>query len=74
MDQATYNKIVSFVWGFADDVLRDLLKRVDYPNITRHFYKPQRLRGLAEISAAILAIEEEADGLLGGLLVTKAEA
>lgn len=74
MDRATHNKIVSFIWGFADDVLRDLFKRVNYPDITRHFYKPQRLRGLAEISAAILAIEEEADGLLGGLLVTKAEA
>ena len=27
MDQATYNKIVSFIWGIADDVLRDLFKR-----------------------------------------------
>lgn len=24
MDQATHNKIVSFIWGIADDVLRDL--------------------------------------------------
>lgn len=62
------------IWGSADDVLRDLFKRDKSPDITRHFHKPQRLRGLAEISAAILAIEEEADGLLGGLLVTKAEA
>lgn len=23
MDQATHNKIVSFIWGIADDVLRD---------------------------------------------------
>jgi type I restriction enzyme M protein len=27
MDQTTHNKIVSFIWGIADDVLRDLSKR-----------------------------------------------
>lgn len=43
-------------------------------SFTRHFYKPQRLRTLAEISADILAIEKEAEGLLDGLLVAKAEA
>ena len=31
MDQATHNKIVSFIWGIADDVLRDLFKRGKYP-------------------------------------------
>jgi len=39
-------------------------------SFTRHFYKPQPLRTLAEISADILAIEKEAEGLLDGLLVT----
>ena len=34
----------------------------------RHFYKPQPLRTLEEIRADILAIEQEADGLLDGLL------
>ena len=43
-------------------------------SFTRHFYKPQPLRTLAEISADILAIEKEAEGLLDGLLVAKAEA
>ena len=38
-------------------------------SFTRHFYKPQPLRTLAEISADILAIEKEAEGLLDGLLV-----
>ena len=42
-------------------------------SFTRHFYKPQPLRTLAEISADILAIEKEAEGLLDGLLVAKAE-
>ena len=33
MDQATHNKIVSFVWGIADDVLRDLFRRGKYPDV-----------------------------------------
>ena len=33
MDHATHNKIVSFVWGIADDVLRDLFKRGKYPDV-----------------------------------------
>jgi type I restriction enzyme M protein len=33
VDQATHNKIVSFVWGIADDVLRDLFKRGKYPDV-----------------------------------------
>lgn len=33
MDQATHNKIVSFIWGIADDVLRDLFKRGKYPGV-----------------------------------------
>ncbi len=37
-------------------------------SFTRHFYKPQPLRTLDEISADILAIEKEAEGLLDGLL------
>jgi type I restriction enzyme M protein len=37
-------------------------------SFTRHFYKPQPLRTLEEISADILAIEKEAEGLLDDLL------
>ena len=33
MDQATHNKIVTFLWGIADDVLRDLFKRGKYPDV-----------------------------------------
>ena len=33
MDHATHNKIVSFIWGIADDVLRDLFKRGKYPDV-----------------------------------------
>ena len=39
-------------------------------SFTRHFYKPQPLRILEEISADILAIEKEAEGLLDGRLKT----
>ncbi|MBK9428217.1 MAG: SAM-dependent DNA methyltransferase [Gammaproteobacteria bacterium] len=33
MNQATHNKIVAFIWGIADDVLRDLFKRGKYPDV-----------------------------------------
>ncbi|MBK8386996.1 MAG: type I restriction-modification system subunit M N-terminal domain-containing protein, partial [Candidatus Accumulibacter sp.] len=33
MDQSTHHKIVSFIWGIADDVLRDLFKRGKYPDV-----------------------------------------
>jgi len=33
MDQTTHNKIVSFIWGIADDVLRDLFKCGKYPDV-----------------------------------------
>jgi type I restriction enzyme M protein len=33
MDQSTHNKIVAFIWGIADDVLRDLFKRGKYPDV-----------------------------------------
>jgi type I restriction enzyme M protein len=42
-------------------------------SFTRHFYKPQPLRTLEEISADILAIEREAEGLLDGLLKASAK-
>ena len=34
-------------------------------SFTRHFYQPPQLRTLAEISADILKLEEETEGLLG---------
>lgn len=37
-------------------------------SFTRHFYKPQPLRTLAEISADIRALEKEAEGLLGEIV------
>jgi type I restriction enzyme M protein len=43
-------------------------------SFTRHFYKPQPLRTLEEISADILDVEKEAEGLLKDLIVTKSGA
>lgn len=37
-------------------------------SFTRHFYKPQPLRRLEEISADILALERETEGLLGEII------
>jgi type I restriction-modification system DNA methylase subunit len=33
MDRANHNKIVSFIWGITDNVLRDLFKRGKYPDV-----------------------------------------
>ncbi len=30
MDQAQHNRLVSFIWGIADDVLRDVYQRGKY--------------------------------------------
>ena len=37
-------------------------------NFNRHFYKPQPMRSLEEIRADILALEQETEGLLAGIL------
>lgn len=44
--------------------------RIGYEiSFTRHFYKPPKLRTLAEIRADIEALEEQTEGLLGQILV-----
>jgi type I restriction enzyme M protein len=48
MDQATHNKIVSFVWGIADDVLRDLFKRGKYPDVILPMCVLRRLDAVIE--------------------------
>jgi type I restriction enzyme M protein len=45
MDQATHNRIVSFLWGIADDVLRDLFKRGKDPDVILPMCVLQRARG-----------------------------
>ena len=48
MDQATHNKIVSFIWGIADDVLRDLFKRGKYPDVILPMFVLRRMDAVLE--------------------------
>ena len=57
-----------------DAWIKEDATRIGYEiSFTRHFYKPQPLRSLEEISADILAIEQEAEGLLEGLLKVRTQ-
>jgi type I restriction enzyme M protein len=61
-DQTTHNKIVSFIWGIADDVLRDLFKRGKYPNVILPMCVLRRLDGVLEPSKkAVLDAKEMLD-------------
>jgi len=48
VDQATHSKIVSFLWGIADDVLRDLFKRGKYPDVILPMCVLRRLDAVLE--------------------------
>jgi type I restriction enzyme M protein len=48
MDQATHNRIVSFIWGIADDVLRDLFRRGKYPDVILPMCVLRRLDAVLE--------------------------
>ena len=48
MDQSTQNKIVSFIWGIADDVLRDLFKRGKYPDVILPMFVLRRFDAVLE--------------------------
>jgi type I restriction enzyme M protein len=52
MDQATHNRIVSFIWGIADDVLRDLFKRGKYPDVILPMCVIRRLDAVLEPTKA----------------------
>jgi type I restriction enzyme M protein len=58
MDQATHNKIVSFIWGIAGDVLRDLFKRGKYPDVILPMFVLRRLDAVLEpTKKAVLDIQ-----------------
>ena len=54
MDQATHNKIVSFIWGIADDVLRDLFRRGKYPDVILPMCVIRRMDAVLEPSKAAI--------------------
>lgn len=62
MDQVTHNKIVSFIWGIADDVLRDLFKRGKYPDVILPMCVIRRMDAVLEPSKkAVLEAKEMLD-------------
>ncbi len=62
MDQATHNKIVSFIWGIADDVLRDLFRRGKYPDVILPMCVLRRLDAVLEpTKKAVLETREMLD-------------
>ena len=48
MDPSSINKIVSFIWGIADDVLRDLFKRGKYPDVILPMFVIRRMDSVLE--------------------------
>jgi len=74
MDQATHSKIVSFLRGIADDVLRGLFKRGKYQDVILPMCILRRLDAvLKEIRADILAVQKEPARLLDELLLGSAK-
>jgi type I restriction-modification system DNA methylase subunit len=62
VDQATHNKIVSFIWGIADDVLRDLFKRGKYPDVILPMCVIRRLDAVLEpTKQAVLDMKQMLD-------------
>ncbi len=62
MDQATHNRIVSFLWGIADDVLRDLFKRGKYPDVILPMAVLRRLfTALEPTKARVLKAKQKLD-------------
>jgi len=62
MDQATHNRIVSFLWGIADDVLRDLFKRGKYPDVILPMCELRRLDAVLEpTKARVLEAKQRLD-------------
>jgi len=59
MDQATHNKIVSFIWGIADDVLRDLFKRGKYPDVILPMCVLRRLDAVLEPTKKVVLETKE---------------
>jgi type I restriction enzyme M protein len=62
VDQATHNRIVSFIWGIADDVLRDLFKRGKYPDVILPMCVIRRMDAVLEpTKAKVLATRKMLD-------------
>ena len=70
MYQATHNKIVSFIWGVADDVLRDLFKRGKYPDVILPMCVIRRMDAVLEPTKKQVL---ETKAMLDGALITPSD-
>lgn len=62
MNQATHNSIVSFIWGIADDVLRDVYVRGHYRNVILPMTVIRRLDSVLEpTKQEVLARKQQLD-------------
>jgi type I restriction enzyme M protein len=62
MDNQTYNQIVNFIWGIADDCLRDVYVRGKYRDIILPMTVIRRLDAVLEpTKAAVLQMKEALD-------------
>jgi type I restriction enzyme M protein len=62
MDNATHNQIISFIWGIADDCLRDVYVRGKYRDVILPMTVIRRLDALLEESKeAVLKMKQELD-------------
>ncbi len=59
MDHAAHNKIVSFIWGIADDVLRDLFVRGKYRDVILPMFVLRRLDAVLEPTQKIVLETKE---------------
>ena len=64
MNDATYSRIISFIWGIADDCLRDLYVRGKYRDVILPMTVLRRLDAVLEDSKpAVLAMKRQLDEL-----------
>ena len=62
MNSAQHSKITSFIWGIADDVLRDLYVRGKYRDVILPFIVLRRLDSVLEpTKPAVLAMKRALD-------------
>src|SRR3954449_6660446 len=62
MDDAQYSRIVSFIWGIADDVLRDLYVRGKYRDVILPMTVLRRLDAVLEpTKQAVLDMKQALD-------------
>lgn len=62
MDNQVHNQIVSFIWGIADDCLRDVYVRGKYRDVILPMTVIRRLDAmLEETKPAVLAMKKQLD-------------